>query len=312
MTSHVLICSHNGERFIGEQIESILKQDARIDRVHVYDFASTDRTREAVTALANTHVNVSLKTFPDAPGASRSFFAAFNDLATKVGGDDIVFICDQDDVWLPGKAAAILQAFNDRSSRHANDLFFHDVTVVDANLNPLRKTYYTGNPFEIPRDLDAERILLANPIIGHTMAASAALLKNFCRDIRPEGFLMHDWALALYASREGAIHFVDRPLSLYRQHEANVLGAYGQRPLSAVIARTLSFATGLVTQTRTLAAQLFALRSESRSASDRRLLSARNSRFRTAWTLALMAVRTGPTLKRKCLFVFLLISAIGR
>jgi hypothetical protein len=105
---------------------------------------------------------------------------------------------------------------------------------------------------------------------------------------------------------------VDRPLSLYRQHEANVLGAYGQRPLSAVIARTLSFANGLVTQTRALAAQLFALRSESRSASDRRLLSARNSRVRTAWTLALMAARTGPTLKRKCLFVFLLISAIGR
>jgi len=312
MNSHVLICSHNGENFIGEQIESILRQEARIDRVHVYDFASKDRTRDIVSALATAHPQVSLTAFPQAPGASRSFFLAFNDLAAKVDAGDIVFICDQDDVWLPGKAGTVLQAFDSQAPGPKNALFFHDVMVVDSNLAVLRKTYYTGNPFEIPRDLDPERILLANPIIGHTMAATGALLQNFCRDIRPAGFLMHDWALALYASREGSIHFVDQPLSLYRQHDANVLGAYGKRPLSAVFSRTLSFATGLITQSQSLASQLLTLRSESRSVSDRRVLAARNSRFATAWALAVMALRTGPTLKRKSLFMFLLISAIGR
>ncbi|SNT10174.1 hypothetical protein SAMN06295912_1415 [Sphingomonas laterariae] len=147
----------------------------------------------------------------------------------------MLFLADQDDVWLPGKVATIKRELAERELVLDQPfILFHDVRVVDEALHPIRDTYYTGNPFLVPRDLNRCRLLMANPAIGHTMLISSPLARKLVHWPDAEAYLMHDWQAILIASRLGRVEHVPLALSLYRQHDSNVLGAYRTRGFASV------------------------------------------------------------------------------
>lgn len=322
MKHRVAICCHNGEKYIEQQIASILAQTKRVDSVHVFDFASRDATLAVLRRMADaeTDVPVEIVTFPDAPGASLSFFRAFDYLARFVADDDCIFLADQDDVWHPEKVAVMAPHFAAAyaSSTSKRLLTFHDVAVTDEHLNVVRPTYYTGNPFRLPRDLTADRVLLSNPAIGHTMALSGRLLALVARYTTREGYLMHDWAALLVASRFGEVHFVDRVLSRYRQHSSNVLGAYQRHSFGTRLARVSKFTTGLLRQISTFLADYPRLASAAADSPreigtisvDRRLLRVSCAPHRLRLLLAGTALLRGPTLPRRGLGIFLLADSV--
>ena len=324
MKTHVIMCCHNGEKFVEEQLLSIMAQSMPIDHIHIFDFASTDATCDTIrqfVAAKRTSV-ISLVEQLDAPGASLSFFRAFDLVISKVEDRDCVFLCDQDDVWLPKKSktvvAAIERLFDTSTSDHV--AVFHDVEVVDERLTRLRRTYYTGDPFRIPRDLAPDRLLLANPVIGHTLAISGTLLKTVSHNVRGARYLMHDWATVLVVSRVGRIAFVPEVLSLYRQHSANVLGAYGRRTGFEIFGRTIAFALRVVDQSLAFSADLRRLRGGANhrgelplSRIDRALaVVAPNVSWLAFPLLATYAVVRGPTLKRRLLGPAMLLAALWR
>lgn len=253
MTSRnvVVLCTHQGERFIEAQLRSILEQTLPVDRIFVFDFASTDATLPIVRATAaGSGVPIEVTAHADAPGAAASFFRAFEQLIERLEVRDCVFLADQDDVWLPEKVERMSRRYSEALAASACEdiLVFHDVKVTDDALRTLRDTYYTGDPFRVPRDLSRDRVLLSNPVIGHTMAVSAGLLGKVTRTARSGRYLMHDWALLLFASRHGEIGFEPASLSLYRQHGANLLGAYRARPWREKLSRTWGFSRRVVWQ----------------------------------------------------------------
>jgi glycosyltransferase involved in cell wall biosynthesis len=304
------MCCHNGEAYVLDQLRSILEQVPPVTRVVVHDYASTDNTVAYIDAAAQqSPIPIEVNRHSHAPGASLSFFRALDLLSPELGDNDLVMLCDQDDVWLPGKTAAMFGAFGSSDDGPMSvRVAFHDVQVVDQSLEALRATYYGGNPWALPRDLDAERLLLGSPVIGHTMTVSAPLVKLVLRSARAERYLMHDWALVLFASRFGDIRFVPKVLSLYRQHASNVLGAYGRRSVWKTFSRVIRFSDAVVQQALSFSADAALAQSMGHRAvqMDRRLAeSTGHNDWRVYARLALSALLRGPTPQRKGLGLFI-------
>ncbi len=314
MTLHVLLCSHNGARFIAQQIASIRAQSRAVDVIHVFDHASDDGTRGVLTQLAHEAggARLELHWVDGVPGPAMSFFRAMVQLAPRVGAGDCVFLADQDDVWLPGKVAAMLEAAAHQPRPWA---LFHDVQVVDESLASLQSTFYTGNPYAVPRDLDARRLLLTNPVVGHTLALSGDMLACVARLPEQPAYVMHDWAVALVAQRMQRLAYVPQCLSLYRQHGANLLGASRRRSLGAQLRRGMQLAERVLAQAMAWArAQPGGVLPAAPAAACAPAWLAQpwagRSRARVALHLAWHALASGPTLRRKAMGLFLLLQAL--
>lgn len=313
---YVVLCSHNGERYIESQLRSIIDQDLPVDGIYVHDFASTDNTLKILDEYKEqTNISLIITRHVQAPGASLSFFKALAQLSSHIDDGDCIFLSDQDDIWLPDKVRLMIENYNIAmaESGSPNTLIFHDVKVVDDDLNVIRNTYYTGDRFSIPRDLDNERLLLANPVIGHTMAVSGSLVKQLSKYSQPSGYMMHDWALVLLCSRTGCIRFIPKVLSLYRQHDKNILGAYKKRPLFQAFRRASEFTKRLKVQALTFVNDIARYdevpKSTEVTIDDRLVKAAARSDFLVCLVLAKNALIKGPTIKHKLLSLYFVLMA---
>lgn len=238
MTIRVIICTHNGVRFLEAQLASIMDQDRPVDVVHVFDFGSSDGTRVLLAELASRWPVLDVRMVDHVPGVIQSFFHAFLEIVPQCGEDDIVFLSDQDDIWLPEKTQRMIaRVLIARRSGSRRLLAFHDVVICDEALRPVRHGFYEEGPFRLPRDLGRKNLLIANPVIGHTIAVTKPILELALHCIRPSRYVMHDWALALLAAYAGEIVYLPEQLGLYRQHGANILGAGGRRSLIGYVCR---------------------------------------------------------------------------
>lgn len=296
MLLRVILCTHNGANFVREQLQSILGQERPVDKVHLFDFASVDGTRAILGEFAAAHPHIELTCFEDAPGVASSFFRAFAAVQPECGVDDLIFLSDQDDVWHAEKTRVILEAYADAGhSTPVPMLLFHDVIICDAQLRETEPSHYTSSAFRIPRDLTRERLLIANPVIGNTIAMSPTLMNLALACIRPEHYVMHDWALVLLAAHAGQIIPVQKTLSHYRQHNDNILGVAQRRSLPEYIRRAIRLANGVHRQT---AAFDHDIRMASR-ANGSVLVLALPGGGPLAWRLGLAFIRDGHTVGHK-------------
>lgn len=129
----VAMATYNGARFLPQQLASLAGQSRPPDELVVVDDASTDRTREILRRFARrAPFEVAIETHAVNRGVSASFEAAL----TRCRGD-VLFLCDQDDVWDPSKIAEVLAAFESRPSLL---LILHDLAYVDGRLLPTGET----------------------------------------------------------------------------------------------------------------------------------------------------------------------------
>jgi glycosyltransferase involved in cell wall biosynthesis len=308
----VILCSHNGDRFIVEQLRSILGQPFAVS-VYVHDFASHDGTRAALDAMrGETGGRITLTFHNRAPGAAASFLLALRGTLPLLPDNALILFADQDDVWRPEKLATIVREMELRALSPATPfLLFHDVAVVDADLAPLRSTYYTGNPFRVPRDLDRRRLMMANPAIGHTMLLSSPLARIVAGWPDGERYLMHDWLTILIASRIGTVVQIPEALSLYRQHDSNVLGAYRTRGGIGSLARLLTFVDRMTGQAMRFARTVNGLQCGNGAVRATYLdLACRRGYRIAALALAWAAAVHGPTWQRKAISLLLLARAV--
>lgn len=221
----VLLCTHNGERFLPALLASLAAQTVLPERIEVHDWASRDATCALVEAFAAAQAGrlpVTLVRHDEAPGAGPSFLRALAHCAGHDGIDHVA-LCDQDDVWDSQKLAvygATLEAHPD------TDVLYGDVQLIGPEGQRLAPSFYgAGSPFQAPQNLADPSLLLVNPVIGMTMSISRRLLAEVVPGLSGP-WLMHDWALLLLAADRGAsMRYVPTPLVNYRQHGANVLGA---------------------------------------------------------------------------------------
>lgn len=214
----VLLSTYNGEAYLEAQLDSLAAQEGVSVEVFVRDDGSRDGTPQILARHAGRWPQLAQPLGGANLGPARSFL----DLMARVPeGFDFYAFCDQDDVWLPHKL--------DRAARRLQDeaadgpaLYCSRVMCVDKDLRPLGPSLPMGTG-------RFEQILFANMAIGNTVvmnAAAAALVRS---RLPERGAIMHDWWCALVISALGRIVFDEEPGVLYRQHQANAIGALPNR-----------------------------------------------------------------------------------
>ncbi len=226
----VLLCTHDGDRFLPAQLASLWAQTRRPDVLFVHDWGSRDGTRAVLQQglrAAPAGCAVHLELHEDAPGAARSFLAAIgHSLHANVAFDHLLF-CDQDDLWAPHKLATIEHTLLQRPSL---DLVYSDVALVDADDRLLAASYLgPGGAFGRPMDIAHLSTLFVSTVSGMSMAVSRRFLQRHAGAWSSPDWVMHDWAVTIAACLTRAeVAFVPEALVRYRQHGGNLVGGTGR------------------------------------------------------------------------------------
>lgn len=231
----VLLATYNGERFLREQIESILAQTLPGVTILARDDGSSDSTPQILEDYAHRfpgRIRILPATAP-AAGARGNFLALLRAAAAPY-----VAFADQDDVWLPQKLELQMNAMRSLEQRHGPDaplLVFSDLQVVSDDLATLAPSFWRYRGIQ-PRNIHRlGRLLMENVLTGCTALLNAPLA-HLARSM-PRSAVMHDWWVALLASTLGHATFLDQRLVLYRQHENNLIGASPSAPAIGLRAR---------------------------------------------------------------------------
>jgi glycosyltransferase involved in cell wall biosynthesis len=150
----IIMATYNGARFIKKQLFSLLLQTYAIDEVLIADDGSSDETVNIIMNFINTHQLNNWKIFinPVNKGWKRNFI----DLIFKAHGD-VIFYCDQDDIWFNNKVAEMIKIHIDNPLILCLACHYQSIDQDDNNLNFTvdAKAKNTGNI--IPIDIDDKR-----------------------------------------------------------------------------------------------------------------------------------------------------------
>lgn len=220
LTCGVALCTYNGQRYLQAQLDSIAGQSVLPERIVICDDRSTDGTWELLLAWqASCPVPVSLHRNAQRQNVTANFAQTVGWLDT-----DLIFLCDQDDIWLPNKIARMRQVFQD----DPQILLVHsDAELIDAQDRPLGKTLLGELAVDaieraaIRRRRAFEVLVRRNVITGATAAIRRTLLAQALP--MPRGFFHDEW-LGFVACLTGRVVLLDEATIRYRQHGSNVVG----------------------------------------------------------------------------------------
>ena len=202
----IAMATFNGEAFIGEQLESFLAQTTMPDELVISDDGSKDSTLSiAKTCLEGSSVELMLNHNPYAFGYAQNFNSAL-----RLASGDIIFLSDQDDVWLQTKINIAIKAFESNPEKY---LIIHDLEYCDENLCPIGQT-----KLERLYSIGAtERSF----VTGMATAVRKEFL-NICLPIPKNPIITHDLWLHECAHLMNVKKVVPEVLALYRRHDLNV------------------------------------------------------------------------------------------
>lgn len=220
----ILMATYNGEKYISEQIDSIIKQTYTNWSLFISDDGSVDKTMDIV--------NKYVEQYPDkifiVQGEKEKHGAKenFDFLLQNVKDYEYYMFSDQDDVWLDRKIEILMDEMmkqEDKSVGEEAVLIFSDVKVVDETLKTMHDSFL--NYCNLYWD---EKNIFINCLI-HNYAPGCSMLFN--RKLYetagrvPSDAAMHDYWCILVAAALGTVVYVESPQVLYRQHSSNCMGA---------------------------------------------------------------------------------------
>jgi glycosyltransferase involved in cell wall biosynthesis len=277
MTVHIVCSTFNGAAFLPELRASLESQTHRDWRLCLRDDGSQDGTPDLLREWCSSDARVRLAYVAgehDRLGAARSFAWLLREVPRDA---PYVMFADQDDVWLSSKIERTLAAM--RSAEAGWDLptLVHtDLSVTDAQLRVVHPSFWDYSRVR-PHAMTFRRTIVHNATTGSTVMMNRALIDLV--GTPPADIAMHDWWCACVAAAFGKIVALDEVTVLYRQHDANVVGArdrrLSMRGLPRAIASrrgtTAEFRRGL-NQTAVQAASFLVRYGDVLSSADRRFL----------------------------------------
>jgi glycosyltransferase involved in cell wall biosynthesis len=219
----ILLATYNGERFLSEQIDSILAQDYANLRILARDDGSDDGTVAILEEYAGRFPD-RFRVVPPCPGTGHPKWNFLRLMEASTA--EYVCFADQDDVWLPQKLTLTMQVMHRLEGRYGNGLpllAFTDLHVVNEHLEMIVESYWKLHRINPGQVNHFARLLGQNVVTGCTAMVNRRLVELALR--LPDEADMHDSWVALIASAFGAGEPVRAQTVLYRQHDRNMLGA---------------------------------------------------------------------------------------
>lgn len=218
----ILMATYNGEKYIAEQIESIINQTFTNWELIVRDDGSTDSTINILENFQNQDSRIRI--IRDEVG-NLGQCLNFNELMKGVKPNSYVMFSDQDDVWLPTKIEESMKEIKKGESIHGTEApiaVYTNYNNVNSKLEYINTAYAKGdlkayNPI-------ANRLLVQNWLMGCTMIINNKLLK-YSLEVPIEADNHDNW-IALIASMTGHIHYLNKITMLHRLHSNNVTTNY--------------------------------------------------------------------------------------
>lgn len=220
----VLLATYNGEKYVQQQIFSILNQDyhGRV-RLLIRDDGSTDDTLAVISKIEDERV-VLIRDHLGGLGPANNF----KELMKRVKADYILF-SDQDDVWMSDKISKLV-SYAEEKFTDAPSLLYCNSHVVDENLNKIGMTTYSS-PM---RCISIDSLFFLNGGVQ----GCAMLFNRKLNDVSLsyDGYwFMHDQVVSFVAACFGSVYCLDEKLQLYRQHGNNVLGFSSRSLLQKIV-----------------------------------------------------------------------------
>jgi len=220
---YILLATYNGEKFIREQINSLINQTYQNWELIIHDDNSKDNTVSIIKEYTSIYPD-KIKFLNDdisTGGAKENFTYLLNNIDDNY---DYVMFCDQDDVWLENKIEITLNKMvqveeinrNKPVLVHTDLYLFH--SVVENNYERFMAQQSLNSNFN-----SLNRLFMQNIVTGCTMMINKNCI-NSLKEI-PKEAIMHDWWIAIFVSVFGKICFLDEATILYRQHDDNTVGA---------------------------------------------------------------------------------------
>lgn len=217
----VALCTYNGERYIKEQLESIVNQTVPIDEIVVFDDGSTDSTINIVEEFASIQKNITFQIVKNEKniGVRNNF-----EKALRQCNGEIKFLSDQDDIWFPEKVETIVDYFEKNPQKDTifsnallidgDDKLLSEITLLDCvGLNHIFLSTATNDNL-------IDLFVSTNRATGATMA----IKKNVPVYFDYHTPILHDYILAIEALSRNTLGIIEQPLTRYRIHQGQERG----------------------------------------------------------------------------------------
>ena len=208
----ILLATYNGEKFLEQQLLSLVGQTEKNWKCYIHDDGSSDKTIEIIKKWVKIDKRfiliddgISLK------NSGKNFLHLL-----KYSTSDFICFCDQDDVWLDTKLERLALSIIKKDNTIPQVVFSNSyLWKFDSN------TIYGNATLAFPTDI--ESLLFLNCGIQ----GAAGIFNNKMREVLLVPLkvcAMHDWYLTIVGCTFGEIDYIEERLMLYRQHENNVTG----------------------------------------------------------------------------------------
>lgn len=202
-TVSIVMCTYNGEKYLREQLDSLLRQTYPIMELIIQDDGSTDATSEIINEYKTSYPDLNIIFYRNSInlGYNKNFFSAI----LKAKGDYIA-CCDQDDIWEPCKLELMMNNVGNATLIFHNSILFNSETVIGKlHSRPLTEFPSSLNALMIPRSY------------GHQIM----FRKDIKELLKPFALLnlSYDYFIYSLSGVTGKIKYIDMPLVRWRRHE---------------------------------------------------------------------------------------------
>ena len=211
----ICVATYNGEKYLKEQLDSLLNQTYENINIIVQDDCSSDKTMEI---LQNYQHKITIYKNEKNLG----YIKNFESLIKKANGD-LIALCDQDDIWQKDKIEILVNQIKEYSLIYSNSL------LIDKNKKSLNKTLKEKLKNNFIDSNNALNFVFDNCVSAHSMLFKKELLPHLTSF--PEK-IFFDQYIAIIASSLNGIKYIDKELVLYRQHDSNTVGNHKKKKIS--------------------------------------------------------------------------------
>lgn len=218
MKIDILMAVYNGEKYLREQIDSILGQSYENFRLLISDDCSIDGTRDILNEYAKKDSRVVVFFQNKNIGVLKNF----EYLMQNVESECFMF-ADQDDVWQKDKIQKSVQKMIETDS----DLVYTNLEVVDENLQSINTSYWDLKGFtkKVKKYNNFEALYLNNFVTGCTMLVKSKWIEKILPLPKNSEYILHDYWTALIVAKFGKMSYIEEPQVKYRQHGKNSIGS---------------------------------------------------------------------------------------
>ena len=220
----VAMTTYNGQRYIKEQLDSILNQSVSVDEIIVCDDGSTDQTIDILSSYKEKYPQIHYYQNKENLGYKLNFKKAM-----ELCSGDYIFLCDQDDIWMTNKVEVMLQTMNRNPAILALASSFIYIDSNDKRIDmPLIPGRSNNNLYLKPvKDKDCVEVKFEEFYNYNCFQGCSLLLKKELKDKVVNYFttiVPHDYLINFTAAKEKGMYFLNVPLFQYRLHENNTIG----------------------------------------------------------------------------------------